>query len=130
VRGNYRPISPRGQLGDSHDIVWMHGGYVHYTRYQTGLRTPILTRDIADPAVEPGRRGGWTSSRTTGRPATCCTSTTRGWSGWQSLGLGPDGHPIGPPTVASWSPRRLDVFAVDQVTGRLLQRTYQSGWED
>ena len=39
ARGNYRPISPRGQTGDSHDIVWMHGRYPGFTSYQTGLRT-------------------------------------------------------------------------------------------
>jgi hypothetical protein len=42
---------PRGQRGDSHDVVWMHGGYVHYMTYQTGLTTPISARDIADPAA-------------------------------------------------------------------------------
>jgi hypothetical protein len=39
ARGSYRPISPRGQLGDSHDIGWMHGNYPGFGSYQTGLRT-------------------------------------------------------------------------------------------
>jgi hypothetical protein len=129
VRGNYRPISPRGQRGDSHDIVWMHGGYVHYTDYRTGLRTPIRTRDIADPSAvawEPRRLDVFARDGQTGELLQKYYQS--GWSGWRNFGLGPGGHPIGPPTVASWAPRRLDVFAVDQVTGRLLQRTYQGGW--
>jgi len=36
--------------------------------------------------------------------------------------------------VASWGAGRLDAFAVDQATGRLLQRTFEggvwSGWAD
>jgi hypothetical protein len=131
ARGSYRPISPRGQLGDSHDIVWMHGEYPSFKSYGTGLRTPILTRDIADPSTVawgPGRldvfaRDGETSEL-------LHTFDAGGWSGWESLGPGPGGHPIGPPTVASWAPGRLDVFAVDQVTGGLLQRTFQDGWGD
>jgi BNR repeat-containing family member len=128
VRGNYRPISPRGQTGDSHDIVWMHGGYVHYTNYQTGLRTPIRTRDIADPSAvawAPRRLDVFARDGETGELLQKYYSG--GWSGWRSFGLAPGGHPIGAPTVASWAAGRLDVFAVDQVTGRLLQRTFQGG---
>ena len=131
VRGNYRPISPRGQRGDSHDIVWMHGGYVHFTNYQTGLRTPIRTRDIADPAAvawEPGRLDVFARDGETGE--LLHKYYAGAWSGWGNFGLAPGGHPIGPPAVASWGPGRLDVFAVDQVTGRLLQRSFQGGWRD
>ena len=48
---NYRPISPRGQRGDSMSIVWMHGTYPGYASFQTGLRTRVRTRDIAGPAA-------------------------------------------------------------------------------
>ena len=129
VRGNYRPISPRGQTTDDMDIIWMHGGYPSYWQFQTGLRTPIHTRDIASPAAvawAPHRldvfaRDGQSS-------ALLQKFFSSGWSGWIDFGVGPGGHPLGPPTVASWAPLRLDVFAVDQVTGELLQRTYDSGW--
>jgi hypothetical protein len=129
ARGNYRPISPRGQTGDSHDMVWMHGGYIHFGNYQTGLRTPIRTRDIADPssvAWAPRRLDVFARDGETGELLQ--KYYARGWSRWRGFGLAPGGHPIGPPTVASWAPGRLDVFAVDQVTGRLLQRSFQDGW--
>src|SRR6266542_1805787 len=38
---NYRPISPRGQRGDSMNVVWMHGTYPSYTSFHTGLRTQV-----------------------------------------------------------------------------------------
>ena len=53
-----------------------------------------------------------------------------GWSRWRGFDLPPGGHPIGPPTVASWARGRLDVFAVDLVTGRLLQRSFQGAWSN
>jgi hypothetical protein len=129
TRGNYRPISPRGQTTDDMDIVWMHGAYPSYSRFATGLRTQIHTRDITTPAAvawAPRRldvfaRDGQSS-------ALLQKYFSNGWSGWVSFGAGPGGHPLGPPTVASWAPGRLDVFAVDQVTGQLLQRTYENGW--
>jgi hypothetical protein len=129
ARGNYRPISPRGQTGDSHDMVWMHGGYIHFGNYQTGLRTPIRTRDIADPssvAWAPRRLDVFARDGETGELLQ--KYYAGGWSRWRGFGLVSGGHPIGPPTVASWAPGRLDVFAVDQVTGRLLQRSFQDGW--
>jgi hypothetical protein len=129
ARGSYRPISPRGQAGDSHDVVWMHGDYPHFGSYQTGLRTPILTRDIADPAVAswaPGRLDVF--ARDGQRGELLQKYYSGGWSRWRGFGLAPGGHPIGPPTVASWDRGRLDVFAVDLVTGRLLQRSFQGSW--
>jgi hypothetical protein len=47
VRGNYRPISPRGQRGEDLDVVWMHGGYPSYTSFHTGLRTQVRAPNIA-----------------------------------------------------------------------------------
>jgi hypothetical protein len=129
ARGNYRPISPRGQTGDSHDVVWMHGDYPHFASYRTGLRTPILTRDIADPATvawAPGRLDVF--ARDGERGELLHKYYSGGWSRWRGFGLAPAGHAIGPPTVASWARGRLDVFAVDQVTGRLLQRSFQGSW--
>jgi hypothetical protein len=129
VLDNYRPVSPRGQRGDDHGVVWMHGTYPSYVSYQTGLRTPVQARAIADPAA-----AAWAERRLdilardgeTGE--LLGKSYASGWTGWRSFGLAPGGHPIGPPTVASWAPRRLDVFAVDQTTGRLLQLTHSDGW--
>jgi hypothetical protein len=126
---NYRPVSPRGQRGDDHSVVWMHGAYPSYSSYQTGLRTPVLARDIADPAAAawaPGRLDVFARDPESGELLQ--KYYARGWSGWRSFGLAPGGHPIGRPAVASWGPGRLDVFAVDQVTGRLLQRTFSGGW--
>ena len=55
TRGNYRPVSPWGQLTDDIDVVWMHGAYPSYVSFGTGLRTQIRTGDIADPGgVGPG----------------------------------------------------------------------------
>ena len=129
AQNNYRPISPRGQTTDDMDIVWMHGTYPSYQNFKTGLRTQIHTRDIVTPAAvawAPRRldvfaRDGQSS-------ALLQKYFSSGWSGWISFGVGPGGHPVGPPTVASWAPGRLDVFAVDQVTGQLLQRTYDGRW--
>jgi hypothetical protein len=141
VRGNYRPVSPHGQLAEVGDdlggdlgVVWMHGGYPSYIAYQTGQRTQVHARDIADPSTvawAPGRLDVFARDGETGELLQKYHSG--GWSDWTSFGLGPGGHPIGPPTVASWAPRRLDVFAVDQTTGRLQQRSFQdhwSGWVD
>jgi hypothetical protein len=126
---NYRPVSPRGQTGDNHAVVWMHGTYPSYASYQTGLRTPVLARDIADPSAVAWARGRLDVFARDGESGELLQKYyAGGWSGWRSFGLGPGGHRIGPPTVASWGPGRLDVFAVDQTTGRLLQRTHSGGW--
>jgi hypothetical protein len=126
---DYRPVSPRGLRGDDHAVVWMHGTYPSFASYQTGLHTPVMARDIADPAA-----ASWAERRLDvfardGETGELLQKYfAGGWSHWRSFGRGPGGHPIGPPTVASWGPRRLDVFAVDQTTGRLLQRTFADGW--
>ncbi len=129
TRGNYRPVSPWGQVTDDMDIVWMHGTYPSYSSFGTGLRTQIRTRDIATPAAlgrAPRRLDVFARDAQSG--ALLQKYFANGWSGWISFGVGPGGHPIGSPTVASPAAGRLDVFAVDQVTGQLLQRTYDHGW--
>jgi BNR repeat-containing family member len=35
---NVRPIVPWGYTGDRDHVLWMHGAYVHYTRYETAIR--------------------------------------------------------------------------------------------
>ena len=34
---NVRPIFPYGYTGTGDHLLWMHGDYIHYTRYQTGI---------------------------------------------------------------------------------------------
>src|SRR6266699_442704 len=129
VRGNYRPISPRGQRGEDLDVVWMHGTYPSYTSFRTGLRTQLHSRDIADPSVAswaPRRLDVFSRDGQTGELLQKYYSG--GWSGWINFGLTPSGHPFGPPAVASSGKLRLDVFATDTSTGHLLQRTFASGW--
>jgi hypothetical protein len=129
VRGNYRPISPRGQRNEDLDVVWMHGGYPSYLGFQTGLRTQLHTRDIADPSIASwaqGRLDLFARDAQTGELIQKYFSN--GWSEWRSFGLMPGGHALGPPTVSSWAPGRLDVFATDSTTGRLMQLTFDNGW--
>jgi BNR repeat-containing family member len=35
---NVRPVVPRGSDGLGHHVLWMHGRYVHYTNFRTGIR--------------------------------------------------------------------------------------------
>ena len=87
ARNNYRPVSPRGQRGDDHSVVWMHGAYPSYSSYQTGLRTPVLARDIADPAAAawaPGRLDVFARDPQSGELLQ--KYYARGWSGWRSFG--------------------------------------------
>ncbi len=129
VRGNYRPISPRGQRGEDLDVVWMHGTYPSYTSFRTGLRTQLHSRDIADPSVAswaPRRLDVFSRDGQTGELLQKYYSG--GWSGWINFGLTPSGHPFGPPAVASSGKLRLDVFATDATTGHLLQKSFASGW--
>jgi len=131
---NYRPVSPRGQRGGDLDVVWMHGRYPGYTRYQTGLRTLAAAPRPADPAAV-----AWDANRLDVAARDADTgellhkyftgTPSRFWSGWERLGLAPGGHRIGAPAIASWGPRRLDIFAVDQVSGHLMQRTFAEGWQ-
>jgi hypothetical protein len=112
----YRPVSPRGQRGDSMNVVWMQGTYTGYTNFQTGLRTQVRTPDISGPmAVAWARRrlGVFTPD---GRTTQLVRRYFPGGSssGWRSLGAGPGRHAVGLPTVASWAPGQLDVLAADQ----------------
>ena len=43
---NVRPVSPRGSAGGALDVLWMAGGYAHYTSYTTGIGG---TAGAADP---------------------------------------------------------------------------------
>jgi hypothetical protein len=129
ARGNYRPISPRGERGEDLDVVWMHGGYPAYTRFQTGLRTQLHSRDIAEPSVAswaPQRLDVFARDGQTGELLQKYYSG--GWSGWVNFGLTPSGHPFGTPAVASSGKQRLDVFATDSSTGHLLQRRFANAW--
>jgi hypothetical protein len=53
---NYRPISPRGQRGDSMSVIWMHGTYPSFTDFHTGLRTQVRAPSITQ-AVAPNPAG-------------------------------------------------------------------------
>jgi hypothetical protein len=129
VRGNYRPISPRGEQGPDLDVVWMHGGYPSYTSFQTGLRTQLHTRDFADPAVASWGTGRLdVFARDPGSGELLQKYFNGAWSGWVNFALTPGGHAFGRPAVASWGKQHLDVFATDQTTGHLLQHTFDNGW--
>jgi hypothetical protein len=129
VRGNYRPLSPRGERSQDLDVVWMHGGYPAFTKFQTGLRTQLHSRDFADPSVASWARGRLdVFARDPGNGELLQKYFSGGWSGWVNFGLTPGGHAFGRPAVASWGSRRLDVFAADATTGHLLQRTFDNGW--
>lgn len=39
---NVRPVAPRGRAPGGPEVIWMHGGYEHYTLYDTSLR---MSRD-------------------------------------------------------------------------------------
>jgi hypothetical protein len=151
---NYRPVSPRGQRGDDHSVVWMHGAYPSYSSYQTGLRTPVLARDIADPAAAawaPGRLDVFARDPESGelpqkyyargveRLAQLRPDPGRApgrSAGGGLVGAGAAGGRAGGdfwPSVASWGPRRLDVFAATDA-GTLAQFRFDGtrwrGWTD
>ncbi len=42
---NVRPVSPRGSAGGALDVVWMAGGYAHYTSFSTGIDGAATTAD-------------------------------------------------------------------------------------
>jgi len=44
-KNNIRPVVPRNRAKDGVEVIWMHGGYVHYTDYHTSLRMKV-----AEPA--------------------------------------------------------------------------------
>jgi hypothetical protein len=129
ARGNYRPLSPRGERGEDLDVVWMHGGYPSFTKFQTGLATQLHTRDFADPSVVSWPRGRLDVFARDAQSGELLQKYFAGsWSGWVGFGESPGGNPLGPPAVASWAERRLDVFATDTVTGHLLQRSFSGHW--
>lgn len=39
---NVRPLVPRGEAGGASTVLWMHGDYVHYTDYKTGIHIRTL----------------------------------------------------------------------------------------
>jgi BNR repeat-containing family member len=133
-RGNYRPISPRGMTDADLDIVWMRGGYPGYTRYQTAVDVEALSHDAHSPAAVAPASRQLEVLAADGTGGLIRKSYAGGWMGWEETGSGPDGNRLGRPAVASLAAGRLDVFAVDQVTGHLLQRTRENGiwggWED
>jgi hypothetical protein len=130
-RGNYRPISPRGKTDVDLDIVWMRGGYPSYTSYRTAVDVEALSHDAYYPAaVAPASRQLEVLAYD-GTGGLIRKSYAGGWTGWEETGSGPAGNRLGRPAVASPTPGRLDAFAVDQVTGHLLQRTRENGaWSD
>ncbi len=136
-RGNYRPLNPRGEPGADLDIVWMRGGYPSYTAYQTAIDVEALSRDLSSPAVTAlgaGQLEVLATNGATGTGTLLRKSLAGAWTGWEDTGGGPTGDQLSSPTSASSAPGRLDVFAVDQRTGHLLERSNQdgvwSGWED
>jgi PKD repeat protein len=50
---NVRPVSPRGLLPFSADlgVIWMHGAYPHYLRFQTSIATVLATRGNLAPVA-------------------------------------------------------------------------------
>jgi hypothetical protein len=126
-RGNYRPVRPRGELGTDMDILWMRGGYPSYTSYQTAIDAEALSRDAFSPAAVALGTGQLQVLASEGTGALIRKAYAGGWTGWEGMGRGPSDHRLGAPTTASSAPGRLDVFAVDQVTGHLLERTNEGG---
>jgi hypothetical protein len=133
-RGNYRPVNPRGEPEVDLDIVWMRGGYPSYSAYRTAIDVEALSRDVFSPAVAALGTGQLQVLASDGTGALIRKDYAGGWTGWEDTGRGPSVHHLGAPTTASSAPGRLDVFAVDQTTAHLLQRSNQggvwSGWED
>jgi hypothetical protein len=126
-RGNYRPISPRGQAGTDLNVVWMRGGYPSFTRFQTGIDAETLSRDVVNPAAVAYGTGRLQVIAGEGTGGLIRKSYAGSWSGWENVGRGPSGHILGPPAVTSSNTDRLDVVAVDTATGHLLHRTRTAG---
>jgi hypothetical protein len=51
ARGNYRPVSPRGNGRPDLNVVWMRGGYPSFTTYQTPVDAEALSHDAVNPAA-------------------------------------------------------------------------------
>ncbi len=131
ARGNYRPISPRGQTGADLGVIWMRGGYLNFTRFQTAIDAETLSRDVYDPSVVAEDVGRLQVLAGDGTGGLLGKSFTGAWSGWEDVGRGPANHIMGPPAVTSSRPDRLDVVAVEASTGHLLHKTRIAGvWSD
>ena len=129
ARGNYRPISPRGQTGADLNVVWMRGGYPSFTRYQTAIDAETLSRDAYDPSVVAEDVGRLQVLAGDGTGGLLRKSFAGTWSGWEDVGRGPAGNIMGPPAVTSSAADRLDVVAIEASTGHLLHRTrIAGGW--
>lgn len=51
---NVRPVVPRGFSGPGDHVLWMHGSYVHYTRYRTSILMtvpPAASMALPDASV-------------------------------------------------------------------------------
>ena len=42
---NVRPVVPRGYRGPQDHVLWMRGGYTHYTNYRTGIEILLRPRE-------------------------------------------------------------------------------------
>ena len=73
ARGNYRPISPRGQTGADLNVVWMRGGYPSFTRYQTAIDAETLSRTRTTRRSSPRTSAGCRSLPVTA-PVACSAS--------------------------------------------------------
>jgi hypothetical protein len=134
ARGNYRPISPRGETGADLNVVWMRGGYPSFTRYQTAIDAETLSQDAYDPSAVAEDVGRLQVLAGDGTGGVFRKSFAGTWSGWENVGRGPAGNIMGPPSVASSATDRLDVVAIEASTGHLLYRTRTAGgwspWTD
>lgn len=45
---NVRPVVPRGYSEKDDHLLWMHGNYVHYTQFQTGIRCLIPSQSHSE----------------------------------------------------------------------------------
>jgi hypothetical protein len=108
VRGNYRPLSPRGERGEDLDVVWMHGGYPSYTSW-AARRLDVFAVSSSGSLMQYFFDG------------------TR-WRGWANKGKGPGGLALGQAQVAAdaRSFKHLDVFALAQ-DGRVLAHWWFDG---
>ena len=100
----------------------MHGDYQHFTSYRTGLRTPILTRDRRPGAVSwaPGRLDVFARDGQRGELLRVLLGRLEPLAGLRAGARRPPDRAAHGRLLGA---RRLDVFAVDLVTGRLLQRS-------
>ena len=134
VRGNYRPVSPRGNGGPNLNVIWMRGGYPSFTTFQTAVDAEALSSDAYNPAAASWGPGRLDTVAADGAGGLTHKFFSSSWTGWARLPRGPAGHGLSSPALASQGPGLLDAFATDTVTGHLLQASYDagawSGWSD